>query len=72
MLIGKKNMATRRGGYFALFGYNENFKNLLLKVSGRFSNNFVEMFLKWHSIRFFQAMLIGRKILAPKAESQSS
>ena len=31
------------------------------KLFGRFSNNFVKMFLGWPSIRFLQAMLIGRK-----------
>ena len=35
------------------------------KVSGRFSNNFVEMFLGCLSLRFLQAMLIDRKIWLP-------
>ena len=35
------------------------------KLVGRFSNNLVEMFLGWPSIRFLQAMLIGRKPWPP-------
>ena len=35
------------------------------KLVGRFSNNFVEMFLGWPSIRFLQAMLIGQKTWPP-------
>ena len=34
-------------------------------MSGRFSNNFVEMFLGWPSIRFLQAKLIRRKLWPP-------
>ena len=41
-------------------------KNHLLKVSGRFSNNFVEIFLRWPSIRFVKAMLISRKTWLPQ------
>ena len=35
------------------------------KLVGRFSNNFVERFLGWPSVRFLQAMLIGRKTWPP-------
>ena len=35
------------------------------KLVGRFSTNFVEMFLGWPSVRFLQAMLIGRKTWPP-------
>ena len=35
------------------------------KLVGRFSNNLVEMFLGWPSIRFLQAMLIGQKTWPP-------
>ena len=35
-------------------------------MSSHFSNNFVEMFLGWPSIRFLQAMLIGRKLCPPR------
>ena len=35
------------------------------KLVGRFSNNVVEMFLRWPSIRFLQAMLIGQKTWPP-------
>ena len=52
-----------QGGYFALYGYSE--KSSQPKVSSRFSNNFVEMCLGWLSIRFLQAMLIGRKTWPP-------
>ena len=65
MLIGRKNMAATGRGYFALYGYSENLKNILLKVWGRFSNNFVEILLGWPSIRFLQAMLIDRKLWPP-------
>ena len=37
-------------------------------ASGRFSNNFVEMFLGWPSIRFLQAKLIGRKSMAARGQ----
>ena len=52
-------------GYFALYGYSENLKSSPPKLSGWFSNNFVEMFLKWPTIRFLQAMLIGWKTWPP-------
>ena len=59
-------MAARGRGYFALYGYSENLKkNSPLKVSGQFSNNFVEMF-GWLFIRFLQAKLIGRKNMAAR------
>ena len=48
-------MAASGQGYFAFPP----------KVSGRFSNNFVKMFLGWPSIRFLQAKLIGRKLWPP-------
>ena len=35
------------------------------KLVDRFSNNYVEMFLGWPSIRFLQAMLIGWKLWPP-------
>ena len=62
-------MATRGQGYFALYGSSENIKKSSPpKVSGRFSNNFVEMFLGflgWPSIRFLQTKLIDLKLWLP-------
>ena len=56
-----KNMAVRGRGYFALHGYIENLKIPPPKVSGRFANNFVEMFLGWPTIGFLIAMLTVEK-----------
>ena len=60
-------MAARGQGYFALYSYSENLKKSSSpKVFSRFSNNFVEMFIRWPSIRFLQAMLIGQKNMAAR------
>ena len=56
-----KNMAVKGRDYFALHGYSENLKIPPPKVSGRFSNNFEEMFLGWPTIGFLQAMLMVEK-----------
>ena len=66
MLIGRKTWPPEGGAvlpYMALVKTEK--KSSPTKVSGRFSNNFVEMFLGWPSIRFLQAMLIGQKTWPP-------
>ena len=49
----------------AILPYMAIMKSSPPKAFGQFSNNFVEMFLWWPSIRFLQAMLIGQKIWPP-------
>ena len=67
MLIDRKTWPPGDETFLPYMGLSENLKNLnsLPKVFGRFSNNFVEIFLGWPSIRFPQAMLIGRKLWQP-------
>ena len=60
MLIGQKTWLRGRG-YFALYGYSQNFKNLLRRKCRANFHIIVEMFLGRPSIRFLQAMLISRK-----------
>ena len=46
------NMATRGWGYFALYGYSENLKNLFWKFQAVFQIILLEMYFKWPTIRF--------------------
>ena len=60
-------MASRGRGYFALYGYIENLKNLFLqKCQADFQIILKKCFFAWPSIRFLQAMLIGWKNMADR------
>ena len=69
--VKKKKLSGERSraimALLFLYSFSENLKDLPSpKVFSLFSNNFVEMFIRWPSIRFLQAMLIGRKTWPPE------
>ena len=63
-----KNMAAYIGGGLLWLKWKLK-KSSPTKVSDRFSNNLIEMFQRWPTIRFLKALLIGPKTWPPQGEA---